>query len=160
MRVFLALSLTLVFSSCAYQDFTKTCVFPTHTPMQEADASDLRMVVAWPRSADKTDTFLSLYDANQEPVLRIELAEANSDSVSNSVALSSSCRRAEKREYDLVVDQGDWVSYWDAARQSGRFFGFVAMPGIDPPIRANAVGLTLVDKNSGDLVWACGCLAK
>ena len=159
MRTLSTLFLVATLGSCTYQELADTCAFRSKAPLYETEASALRMLIAWPISADRSDPILSLYDDQDEPSIAVGLKEIESDPAAEIGAAMPNCGKAKMREYWLVIDEADWKSYWQKAKESGQFSGGVAMPGVDPIVRRDSIGFGLADKQSGEFYWACGCLS-
>ena len=160
MRLICAQALAVLACGCAFQNHTEDCSFPSNTPLYETNASALKMLMAWPHSADSRAPSLLLNDAEGEPFITVGLMEIVLDSASAISASKSECGQAEIHEYGLVIDEDAWASYWQMAKESSRFFAGVVMPGVDPVVARDSTGFGLADRQTGEFHWVCGCLAK
>ena len=160
MRLICTQVLVVLACGCAFQSRTEDCSFPSNTPLYETKASALKMILAWPHSADSRAPSLLLNDADGEPFITVGLMEIVLDPAPANSAAKLECGQAQTHEYSLVIDEDAWASYWQIAKESSRFSAGVVMPGVDPVVARDSIGFGLADKQTGELHWVCGCIAK
>ncbi len=147
-------------TGCVYQDLSDTCTFASGTPLYQLAAYELGLVIGSTQFSDTDPPFLVLYGPDGEAILDVDLVARPARAGTPRAAPGQRCMKAEVRSFDLAVDAGKWSSYWASAKEHREFSAGVAVPGLEPPVRARSFGFAFLSKSTGESVASCGCFAQ
>jgi hypothetical protein len=147
-------------SGCVYQSLGDTCVYAEGQPFYSFRPDELNLIVGSSQFSATQDPWLKLNADQEESALVVPLALTQIPSDTSYADLLGYCSNVEARNYELAVENAEWSEYWSSAKDRGSFSVALAIPGLEPPVRAKSFGFALIGREDGDIKASCGCFAK